>query len=95
MGEISVNFGALQQGHAGIAQTYSRLTGTLEELESNLSGMIQSWSGQAQEAYLANKQQWDQAAANLATVLNQIAGAVSDAHDNYRAAENTALGNWK
>jgi WXG100 family type VII secretion target len=56
--------------------------------------MIQTWTGQAQEAYLQCKTEWDQAAANLATVLNSIGQAVGTAHDNYRAAENTAKGNW-
>jgi WXG100 family type VII secretion target len=84
----------LLQGQAGIAQTYSRLTSTLEELEQRLNPMIQTWTGQAQEAYLQCKMQWDEAAANLATVLNSIGQAVGAAHDNYRAAENAAKGNW-
>lgn len=94
MGEINVHFDSLLQGQAGIAQTYSRLTSTLEELEQRLNPMIQTWTGQAQEAYLQCKKQWDEAAANLATVLNSIGQAVGSAHDNYRAAENAAKGNW-
>jgi 6 kDa early secretory antigenic target len=94
MGEIHVQFESLQQGQAGIAQTYSRLTGALEELESKLAPMIQSWTGQAQQAYPACKKQWDEAAANLVTVLNSIGQAVGSAHDNDRAAENAAWGNW-
>jgi 6 kDa early secretory antigenic target len=94
MGEINVQFESLLQGQAGIAQTYSRLTSTLEELESKLAPMLQTWTGQAQESYLQCKKQWDEAAANLATVLNSIGNAVQTAHDNYRAAENAAKGNW-
>ena len=94
MGDIQVNFGALLQGQAGIAQTYSRLTSTLEQLESDLNPMISTWTGSAQESYMQCKKQWDEAAANLASVLNSIGRAVGDAHENYRAAENAAQQNW-
>ncbi|HEY3715195.1 MAG TPA: WXG100 family type VII secretion target [Jatrophihabitantaceae bacterium] len=95
MTEINVNFNALLQGQAGIAQTYSRLTSTLEELEGRLAPMLQTWSGSAQESYLQCKKQWDESAAALATVLNSIGSAVGDAHQNYQAAENSAKGNWE
>jgi WXG100 family type VII secretion target len=94
MGDIQVNFGALLQGQAGIAQTYSRLTSTLEQLEQDLNPMIRTWTGAAQESYLQAKKQWDEAATNLATVLNSIGKAVGDAHQNYTAAENAAQNNW-
>lgn len=94
MGEIHVQFESLLQGQAGIAQTYSRLTSTLEQLEQDLNPMIQSWTGAAQESYLQCKKQWDEAAANLASVLNSIGQAVGQAHENYRAAENAAQSNW-
>jgi 6 kDa early secretory antigenic target len=94
MSEIQVQFESLLQGQAGIAQTYSRLTATLEQLEQQLQPMIQSWTGAAQESYLQCKKQWDEAAANLASVLNSIGQAVGQAHENYRAAENSAQSNW-
>jgi ESAT-6 family protein len=94
MGEINVHFDSLVQGQASLAHTYSRLTRTLEELEHRLNPVIQTWTGQAQEAYFQCKRQWDEAAANLATVLNSIGQAVGQAHDNSRAAGNAAKGNW-
>jgi|SRR5882757_7657241 len=94
MSEIHVNFNSLLQGQAGITQTYGKLTGTLEQLETDLGPMIRTWSGSAQEAYIACKTAWDKAATDLATVLNSIGSSVGDAHDNYRAAETSALGNW-
>lgn len=86
-------FDSLLQGQVDIAETYSRITRTLEELEKRLNPMIQTWTGQAQQAYLQCKKQWDEAAANLATVLNSIAAAIGQAQDNYRAAENPAPDN--
>jgi WXG100 family type VII secretion target len=94
MGEIHVQFEALQAGEQGIRNSYSRLTGTLEQLESDLKPMISTWSGSAQESYLACKKQWDDAAVALSTVLNSIGQAVGQAHANYTSAERSAQSNW-
>lgn len=94
MGEIHVQFESLQAGQEGINKTFQGLTSTLDQLESDLQPMINSWSGAAQEAYLQCKKQWDDAAVALAGVLSNIGSAVGQAHDNYRAAENAAQSNW-
>jgi 6 kDa early secretory antigenic target len=94
MGEIHVQFEALQSGEQGIRNNYAKLTATLEQLESDLQPMISSWSGAAQESYLACKKQWDEAAVALSQVLNSIGQAVGQAHENYTAAETAARGNW-
>lgn len=94
MGEISVNFEALGAGAAAIRGNYTRLTATIEQLESDLQPMIASWSGLAQESYLACQQQWNAAATSLSQVLNSIGQAIDDAHRNYTAAEYAARANW-
>jgi len=94
MGEIHVQFEALQSGQEGINKTYQSLVNTLDQLESDLQPMINSWSGTAQESYLQCKKQWDEAAVALSQVLSNIGTAVGQAHDNYRAAEGAAQANW-
>ncbi|PZS25276.1 MAG: WXG100 family type VII secretion target [Pseudonocardiales bacterium] len=94
MGEIHVQFESLQTGQQGIHNNYSKLTATIDQLESDLAPMVASWSGAAQEAYLAAKKQWDDAAAALAVVLNNVSQAVGQAHENYTAAEGAARSNW-
>ena len=94
MGEIHVQFESLATGAEGIRGNYATLTATLDQLESDLHPMIDSWSGAAQEAYLACKKQWDEAALALAQVLGNIGAAVGQAHDNYAAAETAARSNW-
>jgi 6 kDa early secretory antigenic target len=94
MGEIHVQFESLQAGQQGIQNNYSKLTATLEQLESDLQPMINSWSGAAQEAYLVCKKQWDDASLALSQVLSSVGQAVGQAHDNYVAAENAARSNW-
>ncbi|GAB2463485.1 WXG100 family type VII secretion target [Jatrophihabitans fulvus] len=94
MSEIKVNFGALEAGEQGIRANYAKLTATLDQLESGLNPMIQSWSGSAQESYLQCKKQWDDAALALSQVLNNIGQAVGQANQNYQAAEHAAKSNW-
>lgn len=94
MGEINVNFGSLETGAAGIMTTHGRLVTTLDELEANLQPMLQSWTGEAREAYYACKQQWDSAAEAMSTTLQQIGSLVGTAQTNYQQAENSARGNW-
>ncbi len=94
MGEIHVQFESLQAGEQGIRNNYAKLTATLEQLESDLQPMINSWSGAAQESYLTCKKQWDDAALALSQILNNIGQAVGQAHENYTAAETAARANW-
>jgi early secretory antigenic target protein ESAT-6 len=94
MGEIHVQFESLAAGQEGIRNNYAKLTATIEQLESDLQPMINSWSGAAQESYLACKKQWDDAAVALSQVLNNIGTAVGQAHENYTAAETAARNTW-
>ena len=93
-GEIHVQFEALQAGQQGINKTYQSLVATLDQLESDLQPMINTWDGEAQQSYLQSKKQWDEAAAALSQVLSNISTAVGQAHDNYRSAESSARANW-
>ena len=85
MGEIQVSLEALQAGQAGVQRSFNALDSTLTELENSLRPMIETWSGAAQESYLQCKRQWDEAALALAQVLQTVARAVGDAHENYQS----------
>ncbi len=94
MGEVHVNFESLSGGQAGIEASFNQLQSTLQDLESGLQPMLQSWSGSAQEAYRQSKKQWDDAALALADVLKAIGGAVGQANENYQNAEKAAQSAW-
>ena len=94
MTEIHVNFDSLQSGYQGIQANYRRLQQTLDNLNSDLTPMVASWSGAAQESYVTCKNEWNQGAEALSAVLNNIGVAVNQAHENYTNAENSARNNW-
>lgn len=89
-----VKFGNLSSGAAGIASTYRALQSTLEGLEQQLAPMVSSWTGDAREAYYAQKRKWDEASAAMAAILAQMGQAVDTANSNYQAAENSNLSRW-
>ncbi|KQY56339.1 MULTISPECIES: WXG100 family type VII secretion target [unclassified Nocardioides] len=95
MSEIKVNFGSLEAGKAGIQKTHGQLVSTLDDLEANLQPMLQTWDGAAREAYYQCKQEWDNAAAQMATTLGQIGTLVGSAQENYQQAEGTATNMWQ
>lgn len=94
MDEVQVNFESLQAGGEGISAVYRSLVGTLENLDSSLHPMLNTWSGEARSTYFAQKKQWDEAAQALGTILAQIGQAVQGAHDNYRSAEKHNQSLW-
>jgi len=94
MSEIRVNFGSLEGGQAGIMSTHGQLVGTLDDLEANLQPMLSTWDGEAREAYYRCKQEWDSAAEQMSTTLQQIGQLVGNAHQNYTSAEKAATNTW-
>ncbi|MFI7589853.1 WXG100 family type VII secretion target [Spongisporangium articulatum] len=94
MGEIKVNFGSLSSGAAGIGASYQALQSTLDGLESQLAPMVSTWTGDAQQAYYAQKTKWEQASAAMATILAQMGQAVDQAGSNYQQAETSNRNLW-
>lgn len=94
MSGIKVDFGSLADGQGAINGVYRQLVATLEQLEADLQPMVSSWTGTAQASYAQCKRNWDQAAEQLALLLNNIGSAVGTANENYQAAERAAKANW-
>ncbi|HEY2043820.1 MAG TPA: WXG100 family type VII secretion target [Jatrophihabitans sp.] len=90
----ALGFQPLQSGQGGIQEALVSLQTTLIRLERELEPMIEGWTGAAQEAYLVNRQQWHQGTEALAQVLQNVARAVGDAHENYRATDVVTKSIW-
>lgn len=87
-------FGSLQSGEADFQSIYSQLENTVSTLDGQLKSSLSEWDGQAQQAYYAAKAQWDAAMANMASVLSNLRGVVSEASVNYPATENSNAALW-
>lgn len=87
-GSIALSFGALQSAESQLAGNLSALRARLDQLTAELQPLVQTWSGDAQAAYLVQKQQWEQAAADLATMLGAIVAGLGNTNTDYLGAQN-------
>ena len=88
-GRIQVTFGELENARGSIQTTWSNITRELDDLKRYLQPMVQTWSGEASTAYQAQQAKWDQSAADLNQVLNQIGVALGTSNENFQSAERT------
>jgi 6 kDa early secretory antigenic target len=70
--EIKVTFGELHNAQNSIQATWRNINQQMEDLKTYLRPMVETWSGDASIAYKARQAKWDQSAASLHQVLNQI-----------------------
>jgi early secretory antigenic target protein ESAT-6 len=91
---VRVSYGSLAEGSAGIRAAYAALEAELQNLEQQLRPMLDSWSGEAREAYFVQQRKWEEASHSMAEILNHMGRAVEQAHDNYQTAENANRDLW-
>ena len=92
-GRMLVTLGAVEGAAADADNVAGHIDRQLDDLRSYLSPLVASWSGQAAGDYQALQSRWDTSAADLNSVLREIAAALRTAHANYSEAEaaNTAM----
>ena len=86
-GSIVLSFSALQSAEAAINSNLTKLRARLDQLEGDLQPLVSTWSGDAQAAYLLQKKQWEQAAQDLALMLQSIVLALGNTNTDYIDAQ--------
>jgi early secretory antigenic target protein ESAT-6 len=94
MVDMQVNFSGMDAGSQQITAAARNVQQELDDLANFLKPLVATWTGQAAELYQSKKAQWDQSAADLFMILNQIGNAVGVANQNYQAAENANKATW-
>jgi len=84
---IALSFSALQSAHAQLSANLSALRARLDRLAADLQPLVQSWSGDAQAAYVVQKHQWEQAADDLARMLTAIVTGLANTSADYTDAQ--------
>ncbi|MFI9027293.1 WXG100 family type VII secretion target [Streptomyces sp. NPDC053560] len=82
--DIAVSYGSLHNASEGIKKNAERLRGDMEVLQSELKSVVESWEGEAQQAYARVQTNWDKQADELFNVMLKIAAQVNQASDDYR-----------
>jgi early secretory antigenic target protein ESAT-6 len=84
---LVVNFAALEQASADIADAVGRLETQLAQLERDAAPLVERWTGEAKAAYDARQNRWRRAATDLTAMLSEIKIAVDDSAADYLATE--------
>lgn len=81
MSQIKYQFGAIETAAADINSTSGRINQLLGDLKSTIQPMVASWEGDSALAYQEAQNRWDNAAAELNTILATISRTVSQGND--------------
>lgn len=84
---LVVNFAALQAASGHIQQAISTIDTQLAQLEADATPLVQSWTGEAREAYQSRQIAWRQASTELSTMLYEIKRALDDSAADYADTE--------
>ncbi|MFE7562048.1 WXG100 family type VII secretion target [Kitasatospora sp. NPDC057500] len=91
---ILVNFETIKNASSEVRRTAKTIQQQLEELKSGVTKIAASWEGAAQQGYQGHQAKWDQRAAHLQQVLEQIAKSLDSAAESYRNTENRNATLW-
>ncbi|MEU8284037.1 WXG100 family type VII secretion target [Micromonospora sp. NPDC048905] len=91
MTNLSYDLGAMENTRAQLASVAGRIDGKLAVLRTELDRI--DWSGPDQVAFQEQRARWEHAAESLREVLRDLAGALTDAAEQYSEmeAKNTDL----
>src|SRR4051794_19592595 len=94
-GLLLVNFAALQQASADIQKAVSTMQTQLDDLERMAAPLVETWHGEAQQAYAARQAKWRASSHDLTQILHNIKAAVDQSTHDYIATEKQATARFQ
>ncbi|MEU7479352.1 WXG100 family type VII secretion target [Lentzea sp. NPDC042327] len=94
MGEIKVEFGQIAQAASTITTQSKEIDGVLDEIRAEVVRVLGTWEGEGSDTYKQSQEKWDNAAADLNSVLAAIGTAVQQAGEAYQQAEKQNVSRW-
>ena len=91
-GHLSVNFVRLLETSSHIQKAIVALESQLDQLEQAAAPLVQTWSGEARQAYQERQTTWRQASADLARMLLAIKRALDESMTDYQGTERYNVG---
>lgn len=94
MSQIKYQFGAIEAAAADINSTSGRINSLLDGLKQQLQPMVATWEGDSAVAYNEAQMKWDNAAAELNTILATISQTVSQGAERMSDVNRQAAASW-
>ena len=91
---IRYDFAQISGAVQDIRSSATRINAQLDELKSIIAPMAQTWEGEASDSYQAHQLKWDNAAADLNAILNQIATTVEQGNTTMSDVNRAAANSW-
>lgn len=92
---LKVEHGGLDMAAGDLATSANNIQSRLDQLESDIKGKVApNWTGDANEAFVRAKAQWDQGMNELRALLNTISTSVGNANQEYRATDARGAGRF-
>lgn len=91
---IHVQFASISGGATDIEGIALQIKNDLNHLEQVLRPVVNTWSGEARDAYHNLQTQWDTAAADIQKVTHEVSSALHITHGNYSKTEDTNKSMW-
>jgi 6 kDa early secretory antigenic target len=85
MSKVQVDYAVMESAHTQMGVISKSIDEKLDTLRSGLQKI--EWEGTDRESYQAHQAAWDSAVRDINQVLNDIAGAVGIARENYMTTE--------
>lgn len=94
-GLLLVNFGSLQQASGDIDAAVKTMQAQLDDLERSAQKLVDTWEGEAQQAYYARQAKWRASAQDLTQILQNIKSAVDQSTQDYISTEKQATNRFQ
>lgn len=94
MDTIRYEFGAIQAAASDINSTSSRINSLIDGLKSQIQPMVSTWEGTSATAYQEAQLKWDNAAAELNTILATISSTVQQGNERMSDINRQAAASW-
>ncbi|HET9516491.1 MAG TPA: WXG100 family type VII secretion target [Actinoplanes sp.] len=89
-GQLVVNFAALTQASSDITRALGELQSQLADLDAHGKRLMDTWDGDARNAYLDKQNRWNSAAQDLTAILRRIQTALDASQGDYLNTEKRA-----
>ena len=89
---LNVNFIRLMETSGHIQSAIDSLRTQLDQLEHDAAPLVQTWTGDAQQAYQQRQATWRQASAELTGMLQGIKRGLDDSIVDYQQTEKHNVG---